>query len=159
MSMDVWSSLLTIMLSAAPVIELRGGIPFALSQGATPAMALILALLGNLLVVPILLWGLEWIERQFMRWEFARRILEWMFVRSRRKGRWIERLGMIGLVLLVAIPFPGTGAWTGALAARLLGIDSKKALLWISIGVVIAGVVVLLAGLGIVHLFGLEPAN
>ena len=156
--MDIWRSLLTIMLSAAPVIELRGGIPFALSQGATPAIALCLALLGNLMIVPILLWGLEWIERWLMRWSFTRRIMESVFARSRRKGRWIERLGMIGLVLLVAIPFPGTGAWTGALAARLLGIDNKKALLWISVGVVIAGLVVLLAGLGVIHLLGLEPA-
>ncbi|MCK5246513.1 small multi-drug export protein, partial [Candidatus Bipolaricaulota bacterium] len=80
------------------------------------------------------------------------------FARSRRKGRWIERLGSLGLVLLVAIPLPGTGAWTGAIASRLLGIPNKRALLWISVGVVAAGILVLLASLGAIHLFGLEPA-
>jgi uncharacterized membrane protein len=64
---------------------------------------------------------------------------------------------MIGLVLLVAIPLPGTGAWTGAIVSRLLGIPNRRALLWITFGVVIAGGVVLLASLGIVHLLGLEP--
>ena len=156
--MNILGALLTIGISAAPFIELRGGIPFALSQGSPPAVAFALALLGNLAVVPILLWGLEWIEDLLKRWNFTRRIMEWIFVRSRRKGRWIERWGSLGLLLLVAIPLPGTGAWTGALAARLLGLSSKRALLWIAIGVVTAGIVVLLASLGVIHLFGLTPA-
>ncbi len=117
-----------------------------------------LALLGNLAVVPVLLWGLEWIERLFMRWRFTRRILESVFARSRRKGRWIERWGVIGLLLLVAIPLPGTGAWTGALASRLLGMPNRRSLPWIALGVLIAGTLVLFASLGIIHWFGLRQA-
>lgn len=158
MPMSIWNALLTIGISAAPIIELRGGLPFALSQGGSPAGAFILALLGNLAVVPILLWGFEWMENLLMRWTFTRRIMEWVFSRSRRKGQWVERLGSLGLVLLVAIPLPGTGAWTGAIAARLLGIDNKKALPWIALGVLVAGLLVLLASLGVIRLFGLEPA-
>jgi uncharacterized membrane protein len=158
MCMSIWNAILTIGVSAAPVIELRGGIPLALSQGFSPAAAFALALLGNLAVVPILLWGFQWMENLLMRWTFTQRLLEWIFARSRRKGRWIERLGSLGLVLLVAIPLPGTGAWTGAIAARLLGISNKRALLWISVGVGVAGILVLLASLGAIHLFGLEPA-
>ncbi|MBU1048480.1 small multi-drug export protein [Candidatus Bipolaricaulota bacterium] len=153
--MTIWNVLLTIAISATPFVELRGGIPFALSQGLSPAAAFALALLGNLAVVPVLLWGLEWIERLFMRWRFTRRILESVFARSRRKGRWIEQWGVVGLLLLVAIPLPGTGAWTGALAARLIGLPNKKSLPWIALGVVIAGVFVLFASLGVIHLFGL----
>ena len=93
-----------------------------------------------------------------MRWRFTRTILEWVFARSRRKGRWIQRLGPIGLVLLVAIPLPGTGAWTGAIASRLLGIPVKKALPWITVGVVIAGILVLFASLGAIRLFGVSAA-
>ena len=158
MSMNVWNALLIIGVSAAPVIELRGGIPLALSQGFTPAAALALALLGNLAVVPILLWGFQWIESLFMRWTFTRRILERIFARSRRKGRWVERLGSLGLVLLVAIPLPGTGAWTGAIASRLLGIPNKKAFLWIAVGVVIAGILVLSISEAASQLFGLHEA-
>jgi uncharacterized membrane protein len=156
--MTVWSSLLTIGISAAPLIELRGGIPFALAQGLSPTMAFLLAVLGNLAIVPILLWGLEWIEKLFMHWRFTRRILESVFARSRRKGRWIEQWGVVGLLLLVAIPLPGTGAWTGALAARLIGLPNRKSLPWIALGIVIAGLLVLFASLGVIHLFGLEPA-
>ena len=158
MLMTIWNALLIIGVSAAPVIELRGGIPLAISLKFPSAWALGLALLGNLAVVPILLWGFQWMENLLMRWTFTQRLLEWIFARSRRKGRWIERLGSLGLVLLVAIPLPGTGAWTGAIAARLLGISNKRALLWISVGVVVAGILVLLASLGAIHLFGLEPA-
>ena len=158
MAMSFWNALLTIGVSAAPVFELRGGIPLALSQGFPPAGAFGLALLGNLAVVPFVLWGFKWIERNLMRWRFTRQILEWVFARSRRKGRWIQRLGPIGLVLLVAIPLPGTGAWTGAIASRLLGIPNKRALPWIAFGVVIAGLLVLFASLGAIRLFGLEPS-
>jgi len=156
MIMDLWGALLAIGVSAAPVFELRGGIPLALSQGFSPAWAFGLALLGNLAVVPLLLWGVRWAESTFMRWRFTRQILEWVFARSRRKGRWIQRFGPIGLVLLVAIPLPGTGAWTGAIASRLLGIPNRKALLWIAVGVVIAGIVILFASLGAFRLFGLS---
>lgn len=157
MGMNLWNALLVIGVSAAPVIELRGGIPLALSQGIAPVAAFSLALLGNLAVIPLLLWGLQWVEKLCMRWTVTRRIMEAVFSRSRRKGRWIERWGSIGLLLLVAIPLPGTGAWTGALAARLLGLENKKALPWIVLGVVIAGILVLSASLGVIHLFGLEP--
>jgi len=156
--MSFWNALLTIGISAAPVFELRGGIPLALAQGFPPAGAFGLALLGNLAVVPFLLWGFRWAEKTLMRWRFTRQILEWVFARSRRKGKWIQRLGSIGLVLLVAIPLPGTGAWTGAIASRLLGIPNKKALLWIAVGVVIAGILVLFASLGAIRLFGLSAA-
>ncbi|MFC2105972.1 COG2426 family protein [Candidatus Bipolaricaulota bacterium] len=156
--MSLWNAVLAIGISAAPVFELRGGIPLALSQGFPPAGAFGLALLGNLAVVPLLLWGFEWMEQRFMRWRFTRAILEWVFTRSRRKGRWIQRLGSLGLVLLVAIPLPGTGAWTGAIASRLLGIPVKKALPWIAIGVVIAGILVLFASLGAIRLFGVSGA-
>lgn len=159
MAMNVWHALLIVGVSAAPVIELRGGIPLAMAQGFSPAWAFALALLGNLAVVPLLLWGFRWAERTLMRWHSTRVILEWVFTRSRRKGKWIQRLGSIGLVLLVAIPLPGTGAWTGAIASRLLGIPIRRALLWIAVGVVLAGILVLFASLGAFELFGLHEAT
>lgn len=154
--MTALTVLLTLVISAAPVFELRGGIPFALTQGIPPIAALLIALAGNLAVVPILLWGLEWAERWLMRWAMPRRFLMWVFARSRRKGQWVERWGVMGLVLLVAIPLPGTGAWTGAIASRVLGIPAKKAVGWIALGVIIAGIVVLLAGVGLIRLFDLR---
>jgi len=142
-------------VSAAPVAELRGGLPLALiTYGFPPLASYFLAVLGNLLPVLPLLLGLGWGERLLRQYAFPRRLLHWVFARTRRKGRLISRYGTIGLVLLVAIPLPATGAWTGAIAAFLFGIPPKRAFPLIVVGVLIAGVVVLLASLGMFHLVG-----
>ena len=154
--MSLGSALLIIGVSAAPIAELRGGIPLAISQGYTPASAFLLAVLGNLLIVPVVLVGLRYGEELLLRWGPSRVLLEWLFARTRRKGRLIERVGPVALVLLVAIPLPGTGAWTGAIAARLFGIPMRRALPWIGVGVLIAGIIVLLVSLGLFELFGID---
>ena len=142
-----------LAVSAAPIAELRGGLPLAISYGISPAAAFFLAIVGNLLpVLPILL-GLGWSERLLRRWALSVRLLDWIFTRTQRKGRLIERYGAIGLVLLVAIPLPATGAWTGAIAAFLFGIPPKRAFPLITVGVLIAGVVVLALTLSGIHLF------
>ena len=145
----------TILLSAAPISELRGGIPFALAKGASPAVAAAVAILANLAIVPVLVFGLGWFERLFRHWRFAARVMDWVFARTRRKGRVIERFGDVALILLVAIPLPGTGAWTGALAAFLFGIPPRRSLPLIAAGVLVAGGLVLLASLGVIAVFGL----
>ena len=154
--MDLGSSLSVVLLSAAPVAELRGGIPLGLAVGLSPPLAVGLALFGNLAIVPILLWGLGWGESLLRRWPWAERRIDRIFARTRRKGAWVERFGALGLVLLVAIPLPGTGAWTGAIASFLLGVPRRRALLLISIGVVVAASLVTAASLGAIRLFGLE---
>lgn len=93
------------------------------------------------------------------------RILDWIFRHTRRKGRLTEKYGRIGLVAFVAIPFPGSGAWTGSILAFLLGLKFKQALICIVLGVFIAGVVVtvlsllewfgaVIAGIGLIILAG-----
>ena len=145
-----------LAVSAAPFAELRGGLPLAISYGISPAAAFFLAIAGNLLpVLPILL-GLGWGERLLRRWSLLERPLDWVFARTRRKGRLIERYGAIGLVLLVAIPLPVTGAWTGAIAAFLFGIPPKRAFPLIIVGVLIAGVVVLALTLSGIQLFAVQ---
>ena len=153
--MGLGSALLIVGVSAAPIAELRGGIPLAISRGYPAGAAYLLAVFGNLLVVPILLVGLRYGEELLLRWRPTRALLGWLFARARRKGRLIERAGPVALVLLVAIPLPGTGAWTGAIAARLFGIPTRKALPWIGLGVLIAGIVVLSVSLGLFELFGI----
>ncbi len=145
-----------LAVSAAPIAELRGGLPLAISYGFSPVAAFFLAIAGNLLpVLPILL-GLGWGERFLRRWSLLERLLGWVLARTRRKGRLIERYGAIGLVLLVAIPLPVTGAWTGAIAAFLFGIPPRRAFPLITVGVLIAGVVVLALTLSGIHLFTAE---
>ena len=144
-----------LAVSAAPIAELRGGLPLALSFDFHPATAFFLSVGGNLIPVLPLLLGLGWAEDRIHRWNALGRCLDWIFARTRRKGRLITRYGAIGLILLVAIPLPGTGAWTGAIAAFLFGISPKRAFSCIFFGVLIAGLVVLLASLGVFRLFGL----
>jgi len=145
-----------ICVSAAPVLELRGGIPLALAYGSSAAGALALALTGNLLIAPVLLALLGHLEPWLVSWRGTRAIMQWLYERTRRKETWVRRLGPPALLLFVAIPMPGTGAWTGALVAHFLGIPRRAAIAWISLGVVIAGVLVLLASLGVIRVFGLQ---
>ena len=143
-----------LAVSAAPVTELRGGLPLALSFGFHPTAAFFLSVVGNLIPVLPLLFGVGWAEDRIHRWNPFGRCLDWVFARTQRKGRLITRYGSIGLILLVAIPLPGTGAWTGAIAAFLFGIPAKRAFPLIAAGVFIAGTVVLLGSLGVFHAFG-----
>jgi uncharacterized membrane protein len=151
--MGPFDAIMTVLLSAAPITELRGGIPFALARGAPAWLAFALALAGNLAVVPLLLFGLRAGERMVRRFGVGDRILDRVFARVRRKRGPIDRYGPIGLLLLVAVPLPGTGAWTGAIAAHLFGIAPRRASVPIVAGVLIAGVLVLLAGVGVIRLF------
>jgi len=150
-AVDAW---MTVLLSAAPISELRGAIPLAVARGAAPVAAFFLALAGNLLVIPLILYGLRFGERWIRRWPIGARLLDWLFGRVRRREHLIRRYGPFGLILLVAIPLPGTGAWTGAIAAHVLAIPPRRSVLPIAMGVVIAGVLVLLATLGAFHLVG-----
>jgi uncharacterized membrane protein len=148
------------VIAMFPIVELRGAIPWALSPAMGPALgwlpAYLIAVVGNLVpIVPILLY-LEPVSRVLrQRFRLADRFFTWLFARTRRRGRVIERFGPIGLVLFVAIPLPVTGAWTGSVAAFVFGIPFRSALPCILLGVLIAGAVVTLASLGVFHLFGL----
>ena len=149
--MDALSILKVLGLSAAPISELRGGLPLALLLGMHPAAAYLLAVAGNLLPVPILLWGLVRLVRFLPRlpgWlgAWAARYLAWQ---RRRHARKFARLGDVALVLVVAVPLPATGAWTGAVVATLLGIPPRRALPLITLGVLLAGGIVLAASLGL----------
>ncbi len=126
-----------------PVLELRGAIPWAmLAGGMSWQSALTWALLGNFVPIIPLLLLLEPVSNWLRRWKLMDRFFEWLFARTRRKGKIVERFEFIGLILLVAIPLPGTGAWTGALAAFVFGVRFRLALPAIIIGVIIAGILV-----------------
>jgi len=131
------------LTAAAPISELRGAIPLAILdlEIAWP-LAFLVAFVGNMLPVPFLLLLLGPISRLLSRVPVLDRILQWVFTISRRRGGIVERYGLLGLVLFVAIPAPVTGAWTGSIVAFLLGIEFKRAFPAIILGVFIAGVIV-----------------
>ena len=136
--------LAVFLTSMLPVIELRGALPLAINvfNIAWPK-AFLIAYIGNMIPAPLILWLLAPSVRLLSKIHFFERFFSWLFDRTRRKSnRMIERYEEIGLMAFVAIPLPGTGAWTGALIAFLFGLDFTKSLMVIAIGVFIAGVIV-----------------
>ena len=146
--------LVTLIVSMLPVVELRGAIPIGVGLGLPVWQAACISMIGNILPVPFII-------------AFVRMVMDWLRERSERCRRfvlWLERKGsgkkaervmnaqFWGLLLFVAIPFPGTGAWTGALIAAMLNIRMRRALPPIILGVLIAGLLVSLATAGVIRL-------
>lgn len=151
-STGIPKELMIIGLSMLPILELRGAIPWAVKFASYIPITKIylLAVIGNFVpVVPILLL-LEPASNFLRKERHLDRMLTWIFSRTRSRGKIVEKYKAIGLTVFVAVPLPGTGAWTGALAAFLFGIRLKSALLAISVGILIAGVIVTLACKGVV---------
>jgi uncharacterized membrane protein len=145
---DLFDVMKVLAIAASPISELRGAIPVAVSVYHFPwYYALLFGVIGNLIPVPFILLFLNAITRLLSRVRFFDRFLQWLFARTRRKGKSIERYENIGLALFVAIPLPLTGAWTGSIIAVLLGLKFRYAFLSILVGVVVAGVIVTCATL------------
>jgi uncharacterized membrane protein len=141
-----------LVLSALPLTELRATIPLALDGGIPPLRAFFLAVLGNLIpVVPILVL-LEPVSLLIRRFPFVDRIFQSILVRTRQREGQVKKYGLLGLIIFVAVPLPGTGAWTGALLAWLFGLNPVLATAAISLGVILAGAAVTLASIGIIQL-------
>ncbi len=132
-----------VAFAASPISELRGAIPWAMLKLHFPwYYALSLVIIGNLAPVPFLLLFFNTFSRLLSKIGIFEKMLRWLFRRTRRRGKIINRYQRIGLVLFVAIPLPITGAWTGSLAAVLFGLKFKHAFLSIFFGVLIAGIIV-----------------
>lgn len=146
--------LAVFVIAMLPIVELRGAIPVAIAAFGMPwSKAFLLSVAGNIVpVVPILLLYRP-IRRTLSVFGFLRRYFEWTERRAQAKGELVAKYGAIGLSLFVAIPLPMTGAWTGAIAALLFGIKPRWAVPAISLGVVIAGVIVTVMTVGIKALF------
>jgi len=143
LSIGFSKELVVIIISALPILELRGALPVALNVFHFPwYYALPLAIIGNLLPVPIILLFLETISKWLSKIGLFDRFLRWLFEHTRKRGKIVEKYERIGLALFVAVPLPVTGAWTGSLVAVLFGLKFRHAFLSIFIGVCIAGVIV-----------------
>ncbi|MFC1990115.1 COG2426 family protein [Chloroflexota bacterium] len=143
LSLGFSKELVVLFIAALPVVELRGALPVAINVLGLPwYYALSLAVLGNLLPVPLLLIFLKTITEWLGRIDFFQRPLNWLFERTMRRGRIVDRYKRIGLALFVAIPLPATGAWTGSLVAVLFNLKFKHAFLAILAGVLMAGIII-----------------
>ncbi len=142
--------LYVLLVSASPIIELRGGIPLAIYLGFSPAEAYIISVIGNFLPVPLLLIALNRFIELLRGVEPIWSIYEKIERRVERKKEIVEKYGYIGLSIFVAIPMPASGAWTGCLIATLLKMNRVKATISILIGICIAGLIVTLPSVGLI---------
>ena len=135
--------LVVVLIAALPIVELRGALPVGILFFCMPWwQALLWAVLGNIAPIVIVLLLLERIVAWLSHIALFRRFFEWLFARARSKSASIQKYEFWGLATFVGIPLPGTGAWTGAVAAEVLGLSYWKSLLSIFVGVLMAATVV-----------------
>ena len=146
--LSIWNSLpgkllMTLLISMVPVLELRGALPIATANGLNFWAAIVVSIIGNLIPVPFILIFIrkifDWMKRHS---KTLGRLVARFEARAAKKSGTVEKYEFWGLVVLVAIPLPGTGAWTGALVAAMLDMRVKKAFPAIACGVLIAGAIV-----------------
>ncbi len=134
---------LTFLMAMVPVVELRGAIPIGVGYGLDLWLAILLSVVGNMLPVPFIMLFI----RKIFAWmrkvnkKFAA-IVDKMEAKAAKHQDKVTKYGFWGLLILVAIPLPGTGAWTGALVAAMMELRMKTALPAIFLGVIIAAVIV-----------------
>ena len=152
--------LLCFFISMVPLIELRAGVPFAVGMGLDYTTALTICVIGNMLPVPVIYF-------------FARKVLEWgrdkkyigkfftfCIEKGEKGGRKLAHTAgrgglFIALMLFVGIPLPGTGAWTGTLAASFLNMGIKSTTVAVCLGVIMAGIIMGAVSMAGLHVFGL----
>ena len=145
---------LTMLVSMIPVVELRGGIPFGVASGLPVWAACIAAVIGNLIPVPFIIVYIRRIF-QWMRQKMPRlnRLVDRLERKAHLKGQKVTKFKYLGLMLFVAVPLPGTGAWTGSLAAAFLDMPLRKALPSVIVGVLTAGMAISILTYGVTSLF------
>jgi uncharacterized membrane protein len=142
-NLGIAKQLIVVIIAALPVVELRGALPVAINVFNMPwYWAYFLAVIGNMLPVPILLLFFDALARLVSRVAVGKKLVDWVFRRTRTHEKMIQKYEWLGLMLFVAIPLPMTGAWTGSIIAFILGMRFTYALLSILCGVLIAGAIV-----------------
>ena len=144
----------TVLVSMIPVVELRGGIPFGVARGLPVWAAYLAAIIGNILPVPFIVVYIRQIFRWMrQRFPWLNRLVDRLERKAHLKGQRVSKYKYLGLMLFVAIPLPGTGAWTGALAAAFLDMPLRKAVPSIFIGILIAGAAISVITFGVASIF------
>lgn len=143
--------ILVFIISLMPILELRGGILAAEILGLDPISSYIIAVIGNIIPIPFILWFmgsiLEWMRKS----KHLNKIANWLDKKVEKNKGKIEKFGFWGLVLFVGIPLPGTGAWTGCLVASVLEMDKKKSFIAALIGVIMASIIMMILSFGLLR--------
>jgi len=150
-----------IILSMLPIVELRGGLPlaihYAIENNLPIPLVFFLIVLSNILVIFFVFYFLDNLHKIFLKCSAYKKFFEFYVNKMQKKIDKFENkystLGFLALMIFVAVPLPGTGAWTGCFISWILGLDRKKSIFSIAAGVLIAGILMLLATLGFLMFF------
>ena len=145
--------LLVFLISMVPLIELRGAIPVAVGMNLNMVWAYIICIIGNMLPVPLIYF----FARKVLIWgkdkKYIGKFFTWCLKKGEKGGQKLQAKAgkglFIALMLFVGIPLPGTGAWTGTLAASFLDMGFKKSVIAVMCGVILAGIIMGLASMGV----------
>lgn len=150
--------LIVFFVSMVPLIELRGAIPIAAGMGLPFIQYYIIAIIGNMIPVPFIYF----FARKILVWGTDKPVIgnffTWCLEKGEKGGKKLQATAgkglFVALLLFVGIPLPGTGAWTGTLAASILDMDFKSSVLAVMLGVILAGIIMALASMGLFGALG-----
>ncbi|HAB66976.1 MAG TPA: small multidrug export protein [Firmicutes bacterium] len=150
---EIFKYIIVFLVSMVPLIELRGAIPIAVGLGLPKLISFIIAIIGNMLPVPIIYL----FSRKVLEWgkdkKYIGKFFTWCLLKGEKGGNKLQAKAGKGLywalLMFVGIPLPGTGAWTGTLAASILDLDFKKTVLAVMGGVLLAGLIMMAVSFGL----------
>ena len=141
--------MIVFIISMLPILELRGGLIAASLLNLNIVSSFIICFIGNILPIPFILWFITPIFDRLKKTKKLSKLVNKLENKAMSKKDQIEKYQYWGLLLFVGIPLPGTGAWTGCLIAALLGMDKKKSFLFTTLGVLMAGIIMLILSFGV----------
>ena len=135
--------LLATLWSLSPFGEAKVGIPYGILSGANVYLVLLFCLAANILVFPLMMFFLDYVNSHFLKWKFYKRSAIWVARRAKSgSGNKIEKYGFWGLLIFVMIPLPGTGVYAGSIASYLFNIEKKKAFIANTFGIALSSLIV-----------------
>lgn len=143
-------NLIIFIISCMPILELRGGLIAATLLGLNPITSFIICFIGNLLPIPFILYFITPLFNKLKKTKLLNKFVTKLENKANSKKDKIEKSEFIGLLLFVGIPLPGTGAWTGTLIASMINMNKKKALLAAFLGVILAGIIMMIVSYGLI---------
>ena len=143
-------NLIIFLISCMPILELRGGLIAATLLGLNPVSSFIICFLGNILPIPFILKFITPLFDKLKKTKRLNKIVTKLEAKADSKRDKIEKSEFIGLLLFVGIPLPGTGAWTGTLIASMINMDKKKAFIASTLGVLLAGIIMMIVSYGVI---------
>ena len=141
--------LMVFIISMMPILELRGGLLAASLLGMKGVSSFIICFLGNIIPIPFILWFITPLFNKMKKTKIFSGLVSKLEKKAMSKKDQIEKFQYWGLMLFIGVPLPGTGAWTGCLIAALLDMNKKKALLFSILGVLMAGIIMMILAYGV----------